>query len=315
MNKRVSCLQGALQGALCGSTSRIVLVFVMVLVSVVPLLLLPSTSHSQTPNLKLYFDNSGDYSLCPYLFVPFDAYLIMTDVDYSVTAVEYRLDAPDANFQVIDISYPPEMSIVFGDPMTGHSISFWPPLYSVDRSLLICSMECMIMTDCSDPAMNDYPIVVSPNPDSGFLRGTYAPDHEFFDITGGTSYLCMHGNAPFLIYADAESELSVRASFICDIDNWYDEYPGGSYVLKTSVPSDTIWVVNALPIEENKKLYVLFLGSPLDAGFDYTLYVTDACTNGGCMDCTSDTRFNFYYEAPISIENSSWSRIKSLGAK
>lgn len=39
-------------------------------------------------------------------------------------------------------------------------------------------------------AMIDYEIVVGPHPDSGFLRGTYAPDNDFFDIIGLTSKLC-----------------------------------------------------------------------------------------------------------------------------
>jgi hypothetical protein len=32
--------------------------------------------------------------------------------------------------------------------------------------------------------------VVGPHPDSGFLRGTFAPENEFFDIIGLTSVLC-----------------------------------------------------------------------------------------------------------------------------
>ncbi len=53
--------------------------------------------------------------------------------------------------------------------------------------------EFMLVVPCSQAT--NYTIEVGPNPGSGYLRGTYAPDNDFFDIIGLTSYLCPEGVA------------------------------------------------------------------------------------------------------------------------
>ena len=268
----------------------------------------PPAASSQ-PFLSLHLDTEGTQAFCPYPFIPFNAYLVLHNADYYVTAVEYKLGVQDGSFIVLDYSFPPEHSVDFGHPLNGQSISYWPPLNGFGGDLVLCTMECMTLTACPD--MPDYPIVIAPHPDSGYLRGTYSPDNEFFDIIGGSSYLCHYSSPPFLMLAIALTESNIRASFLNSVDNWAEEYPGGSYVMDNTEPGDTIHVIDAIPDNSYNNVFILTLDTPLTSGHDYTLYVTNACTDGACMNCVMDTRFDFYYEAPIGTESSSWGRIKT----
>jgi hypothetical protein len=148
--------------------------------------------------MGVYFGYTpGAMALSPAPFEYFDAYVYLHHADLYVTAIEYSLFTPDdpshAWFSISAVTYPDNMTILYGDPFSGHSIAFWPPLdgYMPGYNLL-CSLRCVTFEPCWDAggAMIDYEIIVGPHPDSGFLRGTYAPDNEFFDIVGLTSKLC-----------------------------------------------------------------------------------------------------------------------------
>ena len=151
-----------------------------------------------TVTMGVYFGYApGAMTLSPAPFVYFDAYLYLHHADQYVTAVEYLLITPDdpshAWFSITAVSYPDNKTIHDSDSFAGHSIAYWPPLngYMPGYNLL-CSYTCVTFEPCWDAggAMIDYEIVIGPHPDSGFLRGTYAPDNEFFDIIGLTSKLC-----------------------------------------------------------------------------------------------------------------------------
>jgi hypothetical protein len=148
--------------------------------------------------MGVYFGYTpGTKASSPAPFEGFNAYLYLHHAERYVTAVEYSLVTPDdpghAWFSITAVSYPDEKTIHDGDPFSGHSIAYWPPLNGfVPGYNLLCSYECFIFEPCWDAggAMIDYEIVVGPHPDSGFLRGTFAPENEFFDIIGLTSVLC-----------------------------------------------------------------------------------------------------------------------------
>ncbi|HSG27277.1 MAG TPA: hypothetical protein VLA34_02265 [Candidatus Krumholzibacterium sp.] len=281
----------------------------ILVIGTVALATVPSAIHA-IPFLSLHLDTQGTQNFCPYPFEFFNAYLVLQNADYYVTAVEYKLDAPDGNFIILDYSFPPEHSVDFGHPFSGQSISYWPPLNGFGGDLVLCTMECMTLSACPD--MPDYRLDLVPHPDSGYLRGTFSPDNEFFDMIGGSSYLCQYTSPPFLMIAQAVTESNIRASFTKGVENWADEYPGGSYVMDTTAPGDTIPVVDAIPDNTYNSVFILTLGRPLASGHAYTLYVTNACTNGACMQCNMDTRFDFFYEAPIASWPSSWGSIKDL---
>ena len=151
-----------------------------------------------TATMGVFFGYTpGLMAMSPPPFTEFDAYLYLHHADYYVTAIEYSLITPDdpghAWFSISSVTYPDNKSIHDGDPFSGHSIAYWPPLngYMPGYNLL-CSYKCYTFEPCwsEGGAMIDYEIVVGPHPDSGYLRGTFTPDNEFFDIIGLTSVLC-----------------------------------------------------------------------------------------------------------------------------
>jgi hypothetical protein len=164
-----------------------------VLLTVAVALLIPSILVAAPVTLGVYFDGSLAYTPPGNLGTPFIGALYMIQNEYYVTGVEYSLVTPNdldhANFIITGYTYPPNYSLSLGDAWGGHSITFWPPLTGYpDGYDLLVTYECITLESCSK--MRDYPICVGAHPDSGYLRGTYAPDHEFFDIIGLTSYLC-----------------------------------------------------------------------------------------------------------------------------
>ena len=168
-----------------------------ILLTLVITLLIPSVLGA-TATMGVYFGYTpGATALSPAPFVYFDAHLYLHHAEQYVTAIEYSLLTPDdpghAWFSIAAVTYPDEKTIHNGDPFGGHSIAYWPPLngYMPGYNLL-CSYTCVTFEPCWDEggAMIDYDIVIGPHPDSGFLRGTYAPDNEFFGIVGLTSRLC-----------------------------------------------------------------------------------------------------------------------------
>jgi hypothetical protein len=141
-------------------------------------------------------DTPEQMALSPASFTEFDAYLYLRHADYYVTAVEYSLVTPDdpghAWFTIASVIYPDGKTIHDGDPFNGHSIAYWPPLNGyVPGYNLLCSYKCFTFEPCwsEGGAMIDYDIVVGPHPDSGYLRGTFTPDNDVFDIDGLTSVL------------------------------------------------------------------------------------------------------------------------------
>lgn len=165
-----------------------------VLLTAAVALLIPSLVGAWTPTLGVYFDGKLHYT--PHSpFNEFKAHLFIVQSDYYVTGIEYSLVTPNdlvhAQFTILpEIDYPPNYSVHLGDPFSGHAITFWPPLTGYPEGYdLMATYTCLTLVPCSQ--MWDYPIVVSPDPSSGELRGTFAPDNEFFQVIGLTSYLCI----------------------------------------------------------------------------------------------------------------------------
>ena len=162
-----------------------------VLLTVVALLI-PSILMAANPTVGVYFDGKLT-GMPPGPYTTFLGSLYIVQNEYYVTGMEYSLVTPNdpSHGQLIiqGYNYPPSYSLSLGDAWVGHAITFWPPLTGYpDGYDLLVTYEFMTLVDCVD--MWDYPIVVSAHPDSGYLRGTYSPNNDFFDITGLTSYLC-----------------------------------------------------------------------------------------------------------------------------
>ena len=145
-----------------------------------------------TPRLGVFFDGRMHHTP-EGPFTVFPAHLYIIHEEYYVTGIEYSLMTPtDLNhvlWTIIECVYPDNYAIHLGHPFSGHAITFWPPLTGYpDGYDRVVTYNCLSLAPCDD--MHDYPIVVSPDPTSGELRGTCAPDNELFPIIGLTSFLC-----------------------------------------------------------------------------------------------------------------------------
>lgn len=163
-----------------------------VLLTVAVALLIPTILMAAPVTVGVYFDGSLVYTPEGGPGTEFLGSLYMIQSDYYVTGVEYSLITPDPNFVIAGYSYPPSHALTLGDAFNGHSITYWPPLTGYpDGYDLLVNYECYFTTSCSQAT--NFTIEVGPHPDSGYLRGTYSPDNDFFDIIGLTSYLCPEG--------------------------------------------------------------------------------------------------------------------------
>lgn len=177
-------------------------------------LLIPGTLGA-TAAMGIYFEcTPGSMACNPAALMFFEAYLYVLHADHYVTAVEYTLVTPDdpghALFSITEVTYPDSKSIHDGDPFSGHSIAYWPPLNGFMPGYnLLCILKCVAFESCWDAggAMIEYDIVVGPHPESGWLRGTFAPDNDVFDIVGLTSRLCPEE----LAAVKAESRVAMKS--------------------------------------------------------------------------------------------------------
>lgn len=164
---------------------RMLLVFATVL-------LIPGVLGAAT--LGAYFDYAPvrmAHSPAPFSF--FDVFLFLHGAECYVTAVEYQLQTPvdpsHALFSITKVTYPDNETVSLGDPFSGHSIVCWPPLNGfVPGYNLLVTLQCVTFAPCG--SMADYPLIIGAHPASGELRGTFAPENEFFPIVGLTSILC-----------------------------------------------------------------------------------------------------------------------------
>jgi hypothetical protein len=181
-----------------------------VLLTVAVALLIPSILMAAPATLGVYFDGTltGE---TPGAYTPFTAGLYIVQSEYYVTGVEYGLTTPNdpvhAQLIITGYNYPPSHALTIGDAWSGHSLTYWPPLTGFPSGYdLLVTYEIITTVDCVD--MPDYPIVVGPSPDSGFLRGTYSPDNDLFDITGLTSFLC-----PEQVSTETESWGAIKSMY------------------------------------------------------------------------------------------------------
>jgi hypothetical protein len=162
-----------------------------VLLTVAVALLIPGLLWAADPTVGVYF--SGYRTYTPTALTQFKGQLFICQDLYYVTAIEYALYTPDdpghAFLAVLGVQYPPNHILEMGDVWLGHSITYYPPLTGYPTGCdLLCTYTMLTTTDCT--GWTNYPLDVGPHPDTGELRGTYAPNAEFFDITGLRSLLC-----------------------------------------------------------------------------------------------------------------------------
>ncbi len=217
-------------------------------------IIIAGTCSAQLPQAGVYFDcgeNQWDNEYRVYKsFLSFDAYLILNNTGLPLTGIEYSLGTPDdpGNTQIIlmAIEHSGNYSLEIGHPWSGHSITFWPPFDISEEHFVLCKYSFLSVDNCNAGMDGNYPVIVSPHQDSGYLRGTYYPDHELFDITGLTSYLCSEHWPPMLTEVQAFTPKAIYAWFDQTLYRWENSYDDMCRLYTTSEPHDTIEVLHAL---------------------------------------------------------------------
>ena len=173
-------------------------------------LLIPSILMAAPATVGVYFDGTLT-GTTPGIYSPFLGSLYIVQSEYYVTGVEYSLVTPNdpthAQLFISGYNYPPSHALTIGNAWDGQALTYWPPLTGYPEGYdLLVTYEFMTTVECVD--MPDYPIVVTTHPDSGYLRGTYSPNNDFFEIIGLTSFLC-----PESIATDEESWGAIKSMY------------------------------------------------------------------------------------------------------
>lgn len=140
----------------------------------------------------VFFDGPGVMDYCPATGEWFTGYLYMHAAEYYITGIEYQLLTPmDPTHTMVIMGvpeYPDNSTLQLGDPFTGHTITYWPPLngYMPGYNLL-CTFN--FYTVAGD-GLEEYPLVIGPHPETEELRATYYPNNYYFYPAGLTSLLC-----------------------------------------------------------------------------------------------------------------------------
>jgi hypothetical protein len=193
-----------------------------VLLTVAVALLIPGVlmAQAEPPYMGLYYD--GVHSVTPAGFGPFETfkvYLVLVQWHgYYVKGVEFALYTPDDDTYgtprriVIDNAImPSNFQISTGNSIwTDMAYTYYPPFTGYpDGFDVLATYECWMTHECYTENLWNYRVVVGPNQDSGYLRGTEGPANELFDIRGLTFYLCPEGP----IATEEESWGAIKAMY------------------------------------------------------------------------------------------------------
>ena len=160
-----------------------------VLLTIAIALVIPGMLGAAPATMGLY-DAAGKLYYEPTSGVPFQLYLYLIQSDYYVTSIEYQLVPENTYFTVQSVEYPDNAGVILGDPLSGHQVSYYPPMDGLPNGYdIMLTLNCVTTRNCT--AMRDYELIIAEHPVSGLLGGTYEPGDDFFPIIGLTTYLCL----------------------------------------------------------------------------------------------------------------------------
>jgi hypothetical protein len=157
------------------------------------LVLLPAVL-SAVPVIGLYFD-SPPHALyyAPQPYEMFQGFVFGTDINCYLDAAEFMVTLP-AGLVVLACDVP-EGSLTLGDPASGISITYWPPMdgWSPGYNLLCRLQFLYVGSVCWCPYRGtamDLVARIAPHPASGGILGSCYPENDLFNFTGLYSILC-----------------------------------------------------------------------------------------------------------------------------
>ncbi len=158
------------------------------------ILLLPAALFA-APTMGVYFTYNGyQMSYSPTALEMFDGYVYVHDTGCYLNAAEFELCYPTGIAQVGWTI--PETSLQLGDPDTGISITYWPPMDGWNPGYnLLCTLKLFAMMGCvnedgSPTALADGQIKIVVHSVSGGILGSCWPENYLMDFTGLTSTIC-----------------------------------------------------------------------------------------------------------------------------
>ncbi len=175
------------------------------------LLILVPVAVFGTPTMGLYFDYwPGQMHYYPSAIgEQLDAYVCGHHASCYVSAVEFMLELPPGvamtTFTI------PDGSMNMGDPVSGISITYWPPLnFYIQNYHMLCQVNLLFIEFCLryGGTMADVPIRIVDHPTGGGIYGTCWPDNDMFDFIGLTSILC-----PGLIGVEDKSWGAIKSMY------------------------------------------------------------------------------------------------------
>lgn len=141
-----------------------------------------STLAAGTPQVAVYFDEAMTMRsvgrLDPGLHT---LYIVAEGFEADLTAIEYKIDYPAGMTWIADLDVPP---VRIGTTESGIAQAWTTP---ADGSRPVLLARAIVRWDGPETPTGE--VTVRPNPLSGFVRATVAPDHHFVEAEGASSYL------------------------------------------------------------------------------------------------------------------------------
>ena len=160
--------------------------FIAMLILILPAALLAS------PTMGVYFTYvPGAMYYSPHPMEAFDAYVFGHDIGCYLDASEFEVCYPAGIMQVGFTL--PAGSLNLGDPDTGVSITYWPPMDGWNPGYnLLCTLHLFAVDGCTcyGGTMSDAHLSIYPHHEIGLDQGSCWPDNNLVAFTPLTSIIC-----------------------------------------------------------------------------------------------------------------------------
>jgi hypothetical protein len=148
---------------------------------------------AQTPFIAVYFDQAYQVEAlppapiadpCPGIGIPVTLYIALVNANVYVTGVDFAVSYPPELIWVADTNTP---ETTIGTTPAGISVGFALPQNGFS-AVDVCQVVCLWNCDGCD--LGNSPIIVTANPNTGFLGFTDFPNYALFPAVGLTSLIC-----------------------------------------------------------------------------------------------------------------------------
>jgi hypothetical protein len=144
-------------------------------------------SAQTSPFIAVYFDQAYQTEAknpCPGIGVFDNLYIALVNANVFVSGVEFAVNYPPQLTWVADLNTPP---VTVGNTPNGISMGFALPQNGFS-ALEVC--QVLVMWNCDGCSVFNVPVVVTANPNTGFLGFTDFPNYSLFPAVGLTSLIC-----------------------------------------------------------------------------------------------------------------------------